>query len=110
MFSQSSPSIFGKWKTDEFKCWGCFSPGQDKGSPAPSHQQRPILFHPVQCHVSLAFLNPQGRSPPWSRLGTGTRRLEHAQTLPLLLGSVCTGSSGFNPVKSSNFPREHLLF
>lgn len=101
MHSQSSLSIFRNWKTDgPVKVVGLLLHQQKRGSPAPCHQLMPVLSSPSQCPVLLASLNPQGSFPPWSRLGTAVGSSAHTQTLRLPLGSVCTGSSGFNLVKS----------
>lgn len=75
---------------------------QQRGSPAPSHSPGPSCPVPG----SGAYLNPSAVSLPGAGLGNSA----HTQTPHPLLGSVCTGSSGFNPVKPSNFPWEHLLF
>lgn len=99
--SPSSLSIFRNWKTDgPVKVVGLLLHQQKRGSPAPSQQLMPVPSSPIQCPVLLASLNPQGSFPLWSRLGTDMGSSAHIQTLRLLLGSVCTGSSGFNLVKS----------
>lgn len=87
--------------------WGCFSAGWKEGLlPLPVSQGLAVLSG-VLCHWILG--SPQAVSLPgavWEPAWGSAR----TQTLRLLVGSVCTGSSGFNPVKPSNFPWEHVLF
>lgn len=86
------PSSETETRWNQRKCWDA-SLLAGRGSPAPCHQ-----LGPSACVRGLS--EPQGGLPPKSRLGAGLGNSAHAQTPCLLLGSVCTGSSGFNTVKS----------
>lgn len=89
------PSSETETRWNQRKCWDA-SLLAGRGSPAPSHQLGPDLSS--ACVGGLS--EPQGGLPPRSRLGAGPGNSAHAQAPRLLLGSVCTGSSGFNTVKS----------
>lgn len=96
-----SPSIFRNQKTDgASESVGDASPLAGKRVPCPCPSAKVC---PGQCPVSLAGLSePRGTvslGQAWNRRG--------AQHTPE--GSVCPGSSGFHPVKSSHFPWECLL-
>lgn len=96
-----SPSIFRNQKTDgASESVGDASLLGGKRVPCPCPSAKVC---PGQCPVSLAGLSePRGTAS----LGqAGNRR--GAQHTPE--GSVCPGSSGFHPVKSSHFPWECLL-
>lgn len=100
MFSQSSLSSESGKQMDPAKVLGMLLPwaGKRVSRPFPSAEARPVPSCPGSCVSGLS--EPPGQVPSLEQAGNRHRSSEQARPLRLLLGSVCTGSSGFNPVKS----------